>query len=121
MKYAIIMKRLILVIIIVILLFIVRYLLKLRKPENEKKSIFECGFDPHHENRNAFSLRFFLITIIFLLFDLEVTFVLALPLQIKIRSISTLIYTHTIIFLIFIWGTYIEWKQGALNWFWSDI
>nr|YP_011020991.1 NADH dehydrogenase subunit 3 [Gastrolina depressa]WQM20654.1 NADH dehydrogenase subunit 3 [Gastrolina depressa] len=82
----------------------------------EKSSPFECGFDPISSSRLPFSLHFFLIAIIFLIFDVEIT--LLLPL-IKIINYSNIMnYSIIIIFFIFILllGIYHEWNQGALNW-----
>ncbi len=88
------------------------------KTENdrEKASPFECGFDRNSSSRLPFSLRFFLITIIFLIFDVEI--ILLLP---AIYALSrSLIINWRVVFLTFILilflGLVHEWKQGALNW-----
>nr|APX40414.1 NADH dehydrogenase subunit 3 [Aphthona albertinae] len=84
--------------------------------DREKSSPFECGFDPKTSARLPFSLHFFLIAIIFLIFDVEIT--LLLPLILLLMSSSLLSYSYIMIFFILILtiGLYHEWNQGALNW-----
>lgn len=84
--------------------------------DREKRSPFECGFDPKRSSRLPFSLQFFLIAIIFLIFDVEIA--LILPIVIIINYSNIIIWTLTSIFFIFILlaGLYHEWNQGALEW-----
>nr|ACB47273.1 NADH dehydrogenase subunit 3 [Drosophila mainlandi]ACB47279.1 NADH dehydrogenase subunit 3 [Drosophila longicornis]ACB47274.1 NADH dehydrogenase subunit 3 [Drosophila mainlandi]ACB47275.1 NADH dehydrogenase subunit 3 [Drosophila mainlandi]ACB47280.1 NADH dehydrogenase subunit 3 [Drosophila longicornis] len=84
--------------------------------DREKSSPFECGFDPKSSSRLPFSLRFFLITIIFLIFDVEIA--LILPMIIIFKFSNLLIWTSTsiIFILILLIGLYHEWNQGMLNW-----
>uniref|UniRef100_A0A0N7ARY9 NADH-ubiquinone oxidoreductase chain 3 n=2 Tax=Proscopiini TaxID=443288 RepID=A0A0N7ARY9_9ORTH len=84
--------------------------------DREKTSPFECGFDPKSSARMPFSLRFFLIAVIFLIFDVEIT--LILPLIKILKNSSTIMWSSStfIIIIILIMGTYHEWNQGALNW-----
>nr|WAJ48514.1 NADH dehydrogenase subunit 3 [Pleroneura sp. 1 GYN-2021b] len=84
--------------------------------DREKCSPFECGFDPKSSARLPFSLRFFLITVIFLIFDVEIA--LLLPLILIIPTSNLIIWSKVSFFFIFILllGLYYEWNQGALNW-----
>nr|AHA41540.1 NADH dehydrogenase subunit 3 [Diabrotica virgifera virgifera] len=84
--------------------------------DREKNSPFECGFDPKTFARLPFSLHFFLIAIIFLIFDVEITLLLPFIMILKISNIMN--YSIIIIFFIMILllGVYHEWNQGALNW-----
>nr|YP_010145963.1 NADH dehydrogenase subunit 3 [Gryllus veletis]QQO79807.1 NADH dehydrogenase subunit 3 [Gryllus veletis] len=84
--------------------------------DREKISPFECGFDPKSSARLPFSLRFFLIAIIFLIFDVEIA--LIMPTVIIQLSSNPLQWLFTLMFFIIILllGLYHEWNQGALQW-----
>nr|QOD97217.1 NADH dehydrogenase subunit 3 [Cariama cristata] len=85
-------------------------------PDSEKLSPYECGFDPLGSARLPFSIRFFLVAILFLLFDLEIALLLPLPWAIQLQSPTTTLYwTSTILFLLTL-GLIYEWTQGGLEW-----
>nr|YP_010175360.1 NADH dehydrogenase subunit 3 [Cincticostella fusca]QSL98500.1 NADH dehydrogenase subunit 3 [Cincticostella fusca] len=84
--------------------------------DREKSSPFECGFDPNSSSRLPFSLRFFLIAVIFLIFDVEIALLLPLALLLNFSSILSWFYTTMIFLVILLLGLYHEWHQGALNW-----
>nr|UYO78901.1 NADH dehydrogenase subunit 3 [Pygoluciola sp. 2 XHF-2022a] len=84
--------------------------------DREKSSPFECGFDPKSSARMPFSLQFFLIAMIFLIFDVEITLLLPLVITMKITSISSFSMVTLIFIIILLIGLYHEWNQGALNW-----
>nr|YP_010277765.1 NADH dehydrogenase subunit 3 [Cylindromyia intermedia]UHY94306.1 NADH dehydrogenase subunit 3 [Cylindromyia intermedia] len=84
--------------------------------DREKMSPFECGFDPKSSSRMPFSLRFFLITIIFLIFDVEIALILPIILIIKFSNLMVWTMTSIIFILILLIGLYHEWNQGMLNW-----
>nr|YP_010693834.1 NADH dehydrogenase subunit 3 [Tachina lateromaculata]WCD42064.1 NADH dehydrogenase subunit 3 [Tachina lateromaculata] len=84
--------------------------------DREKSSPFECGFDPKSSSRIPFSLRFFLITIIFLIFDVEIALILPIILIIKISNLMMWTITTIVFILILLLGLYHEWNQGMLNW-----
>nr|APX40258.1 NADH dehydrogenase subunit 3 [Longitarsus ibericus] len=84
--------------------------------DREKSSPFECGFDPKTSARLPFSLHFFLISIIFLIFDVEITLLLPLILTMKISNMWNYSYIMIIFISILLIGLYHEWNQGALNW-----
>nr|ABB96790.1 NADH dehydrogenase subunit 3 [Cnipodectes subbrunneus] len=85
-------------------------------PDSEKLSPYECGFDPLGSARLPFSIRFFLIAILFLLFDLEIALLLPLPWATQLKSpLTTLTWTFIII-LILTLGLIYEWLQGGLEW-----
>nr|YP_010954829.1 NADH dehydrogenase subunit 3 [Hemisodorcus rubrofemoratus]WMW30214.1 NADH dehydrogenase subunit 3 [Hemisodorcus rubrofemoratus] len=84
--------------------------------DREKSSPFECGFDPKSSPRLPFSLQFFMIAVIFLIFDVEIA--LLIPL-ISILKISKIVFFWNISFffiVILLLGLYHEWNQGALEW-----
>ncbi|YP_009515510.1 NADH dehydrogenase subunit 3 (mitochondrion) [Hyalella azteca] len=82
----------------------------------EKTSPFECGFDPFKSSRVPFSIRFFLVTVIFLVFDVEVA--LLLPLGLLKTSADPLFVALSglILIMVLVLGLLHEWNQGALNW-----
>nr|QOL00510.1 NADH dehydrogenase subunit 3 [Aiolopus thalassinus tamulus] len=84
--------------------------------DREKSSPFECGFDPKSSARMPFSLQFFLIAVIFLIFDVEIA--LILPIVIIFKTSNIMMWTLSTMFfiLILLIGLYYEWNQGALNW-----
>nr|YP_010703616.1 NADH dehydrogenase subunit 3 [Sinopodisma kelloggii]WCO86750.1 NADH dehydrogenase subunit 3 [Sinopodisma kelloggii] len=84
--------------------------------DREKSSPFECGFDPKSSARMPFSLRFFLIAVIFLIFDVEIA--LILPIVIIFKTSNIMIWTMSTMFFIMVLlgGLYHEWNQGALKW-----
>nr|QXG19379.1 NADH dehydrogenase subunit 3 [Drosophila montana] len=84
--------------------------------DREKSSPFECGFDPKSSSRLPFSLRFFLITIIFLIFDVEIALILPMVIIFKFSNLMVWTTTSIIFILILLIGLYHEWNQGMLNW-----
>nr|ARH54331.1 NADH dehydrogenase subunit 3 [Cymbiodyta marginella] len=84
--------------------------------DREKNSPFECGFDPKSYSRLPFSLQFFLIAVIFLIFDVEIT--LLIPFIVTMTSTNIMNYMTILFFFlaILLLGLYHEWNQGALNW-----
>nr|QXG19132.1 NADH dehydrogenase subunit 3 [Drosophila bifasciata] len=84
--------------------------------DREKSSPFECGFDPKSSSRLPFSLRFFLITIIFLIFDVEIALILPMIIILKFSNIFIWTTSSIIFILILLIGLYHEWNQGMLNW-----
>nr|YP_009144461.1 NADH dehydrogenase subunit 3 [Asbolus verrucosus]AKJ52247.1 NADH dehydrogenase subunit 3 [Asbolus verrucosus] len=84
--------------------------------DREKSSPFECGFDPKSTARLPFSLHFFLIAIIFLIFDVEITLLFPMIISLKTSNMIYYLTTLSLFILILILGLMHEWKQGALNW-----
>uniref|UniRef100_E2FFK2 NADH-ubiquinone oxidoreductase chain 3 n=1 Tax=Cranioleuca demissa TaxID=86270 RepID=E2FFK2_9FURN len=99
-----------------IILTTLNFWLAQTNPDSEKLSPYECGFDPLGSARLPFSIRFFLVAILFLLFDLEIALLLPLPWATQLESpLSTLTWTSTIILLLTL-GLVYEWTQGGLEW-----
>nr|ADO60495.1 NADH dehydrogenase subunit 3 [Heterocerus fenestratus] len=84
--------------------------------DREKNSPFECGFEPKSSARLPFSLQFFLVAIIFLIFDVEITLLFPFIVIFKSSNILTMSLTMFIFLIILILGLYHEWSQGALDW-----
>nr|YP_010703629.1 NADH dehydrogenase subunit 3 [Sphingonotus mongolicus]WCO86763.1 NADH dehydrogenase subunit 3 [Sphingonotus mongolicus] len=84
--------------------------------DREKSSPFECGFDPKSSARMPFSLQFFLIAVIFLIFDVEIALILPIVIIFKTSNIMMWTISTMIFILILLMGLYYEWNQGALKW-----
>ncbi len=85
-----------------------------QKPDPEKTSAYECGFDPFEDARAKFDIRFYLVAILFIIFDLEVTFLF--PWAISLRNIDLFGFWTMMIFLIILTiGFVYEWRKGALE------
>nr|AAV41692.1 NADH dehydrogenase subunit 3 [Nectarinia olivacea] len=99
-----------------IALTLVNFWLAQMSPDSEKLSPYECGFDPLGSARLPFSIRFFLVAILFLLFDLEIALLLPLPWATQLQSpTTTLTLAASLIFLLTL-GLIYEWIQGGLEW-----
>nr|WPS93605.1 NADH dehydrogenase subunit 3 [Aviostivalius klossi bispiniformis] len=84
--------------------------------DQEKNSPFECGFNPLSSSRLPFSLQFFLVSIIFLIFDIEIALILPMIFSMYNMNIFFWIITSTLIIIILLLGLYYEWNQGMLEW-----
>nr|YP_009757378.1 NADH dehydrogenase subunit 3 [Calappa bilineata]QIM59224.1 NADH dehydrogenase subunit 3 [Calappa bilineata] len=84
--------------------------------DREKNSPYECGFDPLGSARLPFSLRFFLIALIFLIFDVEITLLLPVPSILTITNMFSWLFTSVFFLFVLLLGLYYEWSQGALEW-----
>nr|AYW52330.1 NADH dehydrogenase subunit 3 [Entiminae sp. ACP-2013] len=115
MKILIMMSQMI-SIILMLLLTMLNLISKKTFMDREKSSPFECGFDPKTSARMPFSLQFFMIAIIFIIFDVELA--ILLPLLLALETSKLFIYSSLMMFFITILliGLYHEWKQGALTW-----
>nr|YP_010127191.1 NADH dehydrogenase subunit 3 [Quasipaa exilispinosa]QPO07317.1 NADH dehydrogenase subunit 3 [Quasipaa exilispinosa] len=101
---------------LVLILAIVSFWLPLIKPDTEKLSPYECGFDPLGSARLPYSMRFFLVAILFLLFDLEIALLLPSPWAMQLPNPTTTIFWASIILLLLTIGFIYEWLQGGLEW-----
>nr|YP_010282233.1 NADH dehydrogenase subunit 3 [Upeneus tragula]UHM24797.1 NADH dehydrogenase subunit 3 [Upeneus tragula]BAO84648.1 NADH dehydrogenase subunit 3 [Upeneus tragula] len=98
------------------ILAIVSFWLPLMNPDPEKLSPYECGFDPLGSARLPFSLRFFLVAILFLLFDLEIALLLPLPWGDQLSDPLTTFFWATAVLVLLTLGLIYEWFQGGLEW-----
>nr|YP_010387276.1 NADH dehydrogenase subunit 3 [Dryophytes femoralis]UPO67632.1 NADH dehydrogenase subunit 3 [Dryophytes femoralis] len=85
-------------------------------PDSEKLSPYECGFDPLGSARLPYSMRFFLVAILFLLFDLEIALLLPTPWAAQFNYPILVIFWSSVILLLLTLGFIYEWTQGGLEW-----
>lgn len=98
-----------------VLLFFLGYFLMFKVAYEDKLMGYECGFDPFGNARGEFDIRFYLVAILFLIFDLEITFLF--PFSVSIMSINLTSYSVMLVFLIILTiGFIYEIKKGALDW-----
>ena len=94
---------------------ILNYILSPKKPDPEKLSAYECGFDPFEDSRMEFDVRFYLVAILFIIFDLEIAFLF--PWAISLGEIGLYGFCSMMLFLFILTVGFIyEWKKGALDW-----
>nr|YP_008963279.1 NADH dehydrogenase subunit 3 [Apolygus lucorum]ADZ52280.1 NADH dehydrogenase subunit 3 [Apolygus lucorum] len=84
--------------------------------DREKMSPFECGFDPKSSSRMPFSSQFFLIAVLFLIFDIEIVIILPMIITIKTSNMMNWFMTSTLFLIILLVGLYHEWNNGILEW-----
>jgi NADH-quinone oxidoreductase subunit A len=86
-----------------------------KNPDPEKLSAYECGFQAFNDSRMEFDIRFYLVAILFIIFDLEIAFLF--PWAISLGNLGALGYWSMMIFLLVLTiGFIYEWKKGALDW-----
>lgn len=91
------------------------YVISVKKPDSEKLSQYECGFEAFSEARSRFDVRFYLVAILFIIFDLEIAFLF--PWAISLEHIGIFGFWSMMVFLtILTVGFIYEWKKGALDW-----
>ena len=91
------------------------WLLAPNRPDSEKLSPYECGFEAFEDARMKFDVRYYLIAILFILFDLEIAFLF--PWAVALKEIGMLGFVAMLVFLaILVVGFIYEWVKGALEW-----
>ena len=94
---------------------LINYLASPSNPDPEKLSAYECGFDAFDDSRMEFDVRFYLVAILFIIFDLEIAFLF--PWAISLGNIGALGFWSMMFFLgVLTIGFIYEWKKGALEW-----
>ena len=94
---------------------VLNFLLSPKKPDPEKLSAYECGFEAFGDSRMKFDIRFYLVAILFIIFDLEIAFLF--PWAISLGSIGALGFWSMMLFLFILTiGFIYKWKKGALDW-----
>ena len=91
------------------------YIVARQRPDAEKISAYECGFEAFDDARSQFDVRFYLVAILFIIFDLEIAFLF--PWAISLGTIGMLGFWSMVVFLaVLTVGFVYEWKKGALEW-----
>ena len=94
---------------------VLNFLFSPKNPDPEKLSAYECGFEAFGDSRMKFDVRFYLVAILFIIFDLEIAFLF--PCAISLGNIGSLGFWSMMIFLLILTiGFIYEWKKGALDW-----
>lgn len=98
-----------------LIIFFLSYFVAAQSGDTEKLSAYECGFNPFEDARNQFDIRFYLVAILFIIFDLEVRFLF--PWALVLNDIGNLGYWSMVVFLLILTiGFIYEWQKGALEW-----
>ena len=98
-----------------LILMLSALVIAIRRPDPEKVSAYECGFNAFDDARMKFDVRFYLVAILFIIFDLEVAFLF--PWAVAFGEISMLAFWSMMIFLaVLTIGFAYEWKKGAMEW-----
>ena len=114
-EYSMLLIFLIFAIFLTVLIIGASYLLVRQNPESEKLSAYECGFEPYEDSRNKFNVRFYIVAILFILFDIEIIFLL--PWCVSISQINLIGFWYMIEFLIELCiGFIYVWCVGAIEW-----
>ncbi len=96
-------------------LLVSAFIIAIRRPDPEKLSAYECGFDAFDDARMHFDIRFYLVAILFIIFDLEVAFLF--PWAISLKEVGMFGFWSMMVFLgILTIGFVYEWRKGALEW-----
>lgn len=114
-EYFSILLFLIIAIVLSLIIFGLSYLLAVQNPDTEKLSAYECGFDPYEDARHTFDVRFYLIAILFMIFDIEAMFLF--PWACSLSNISSLGFWTMVDFIVELGVGFIyAWQIGALEW-----
>nr|AKM69995.1 NADH dehydrogenase subunit 3 [Saltusaphis sp. YW-2015] len=106
---------LMLTILLILMLLMIMIYMKMKFNFN-KSAPFECGFDPFNKSRIPFSMNFYLIAIIFLIFDIEISIILPMIMNFKISNMVIFNTLFIMFFIFMIFTIFYEWKFGSLNW-----
>lgn len=102
-------------IVLSVIIVLLSYLLAIQNPETEKLSTYECGFEPYEDARNIFDVKFYLVAIMFIVFDIETMFLI--PWSVSVSKLSVLGFWSMIDFIFELGvGFFYIWYLGALEW-----
>lgn len=102
-------------VVLALIIVTLSYVLSVQNPETEKLSAYECGFEPYEDARNIFDVKFYLVAILFIIFDIETMFLL--PWSVSVSQINALGFWSMIDFLVELGVGFVYiWYVGALEW-----
>lgn len=98
-----------------VVMVLIPFIVALRRPDKEKLSQYECGFEAFSDSRGKFDVRFYLVAILFIIFDLEIAFLF--PWAVSLGEIGVFGFWSMMVFLgLLTVGFIYEWKKGGLEW-----
>nr|YP_010363531.1 NADH dehydrogenase subunit 3 [Atkinsoniella uniguttata]UNZ12632.1 NADH dehydrogenase subunit 3 [Atkinsoniella uniguttata] len=113
-------KLLLFIMIIIMLILLISTMIMIVSKKSiidlQKSTPFECGFNPMSYKRLPFSIHFFLIAVIFLIFDIEIIIIIPMIFTLKSSALMYWLITSTLFVMILILGLFHEWYNGMLNW-----
>lgn len=114
-EYSPVLVMAIIAIVLSVIILGASFLLSVQKPDTEKLSAYECGFDPYEDSRNVFDIRFYIVAILFVVFDLEAMFLF--PWAVSLPYAGSMGFWSMFDFLLELAvGFVYVWKVGALEW-----
>lgn len=114
-EYVTILIFLLIAILLAFIIVTLSYLLAIQNPETEKLSPYECGFEPYEDARNTLEIKFYIVAILFIIFDIETMFLL--PWSVSLSQLSNLGFWSMVDFVIELGIGFIYiWYVGALEW-----
>lgn len=115
LEYILIFKYFFFCLLLALILFSVSFLIIYQNSNSEKISVYECGFSPFGDSRSRFEVRFYIVAILFMIFDLEIVFLF--PWVLNLDNMSNFGFFSMIFFLLILTiGFIYEWFKGALDW-----
>lgn len=115
LNYLSIFVFLIFSIILSTIIFFLSYALSSKLDDAEKLTIYECGFNPFSDSRSEFNIKFYIVAILFLIFDLEISYLFPFIVSIDLLSNIGIYFMLFFLFVLTV-GFFFEWKKGALDW-----
>jgi NADH-quinone oxidoreductase subunit A len=114
-NYLVIFIFLLFSIILSSIIFFLSFVLSSKLDDTEKLTIYECGFNPFNDSRSEFNVKFYIVAILFLIFDLEISYLFPFVVCIDLISSISVYFMLLFLFILTI-GFFYEWKKGALDW-----
>ena len=106
--------------ILIFILLLLAFLLGPKNVSNEKVSAYECGFEPFGDARDNFDIHFYVVALLFIIFDVEIIFLVPWVITLSILN-SIAFWTMCLFLVLFVIGFIYEYKEGLINWIWFDV